>query len=217
MGKHKGISFKRLDEADEAERDKRDFWVEFFINYYRFFPNDRTFKCKVIQIDKNGKIFDIENECMKIANKVIEATKLPYEHNSICSLISDYAAITEKDKEIIDALVAVEKDCNALTGLKSHLQKNYQVVMTAIKNNGCILRFVVPDLQDNFQIVMAAVVKSYGSALEFASLRLKNNFQIVMAAVKQDGDALEFASPELNRNSEIVFEALNRLLSKLKI
>jgi len=58
------------------------------------FPNNYNFLNKIYHKNKYSEISNMQNKCMEITLKVIEATKLPNEYNSICSLISDYAART---------------------------------------------------------------------------------------------------------------------------
>ena len=65
-----------------------------------------------------------------------------------------------------------------------------------VKQDGRALYYTSPDLQNNPEVVLAAV-KQYGKALEYASEGLKGNPDIVVRAVNQDKNVLQFASLQL--------------------
>ena len=71
---------------------------------------------------------------------------------------------------------------------------------------GGALRFSSLGLQRDKDIVMAAV-KQNGWALKIASEDLKRDREIVMAAVKQNGWVFKFASLELQGDCDVVLEA----------
>ena len=80
---------------------------------------------------------------------------------------------------------------------------NRKIMLEAIKQDGCALRFASAALKDDREIVREAV-KQNGCALDYASAELKGDREIVMVAVKQYGGALQYASAELKGDREIV-------------
>jgi hypothetical protein len=76
-----------------------------------------------------------------------------------------------------------------------------------INGNGLMLEFVKDELNDDIDVVMAAV-NSYGVALQYASDRLKDDETIVMAAIQQSVMALKYASPMLKQQKHIVMFAI---------
>lgn len=77
--------------------------------------------------------------------------------------------------------------------------------MAAIEQNGKALQHAGKQLQDNPEVVLAAV-NLEPEALQYASERLKKDHTIVLAAVSKDdtGLVLRFASESLQKNQEIV-------------
>ena len=71
-----------------------------------------------------------------------------------------------------------------------------QVILEAVKQNGCALGYASEKLRNDPDVVMAAV-EQYGCALKYASEELKNELKIVLKAIKNDEDALEWVSQEL--------------------
>ena len=76
------------------------------------------------------------------------------------------------------------------------LKADKQVVLEAVKQDGCSLLFASEELKADKQVVLEAV-KQDGRALRFASQELKADKEVILEAVKQDGESLEYASPSL--------------------
>lgn len=82
-------------------------------------------------------------------------------------------------------------------------------VLAAVRRDGWNLEFV-PQFQDDDEIVMIAVShRNSGDVLQFASPRLQDDYSIVLAAVLHGGLALRFASPNLKDNYRIVKKAFD--------
>lgn len=64
------------------------------------------------------------------------------------------------------------------------------IALKTAKRDGRILKNLIPQFQDDEDIVLAAV----GS---YASPRLKDDCRIVLAAIKRHGPAIMYASPRL--------------------
>jgi hypothetical protein len=105
----------------------------------------------------------------------------------------------------------VKKYPNGLKKLSKELQNNYNIVMTAVTNGGCLfsLAYASDELKNNYNIVMTAVKKD-GEALQWASKELRNNFDIVIKAVINNGKALQWASDELKNNHNIVIASIKK-------
>ena len=61
--------------------------------------------------------------------------------------------------------------------------------MLAVENYGFALRDVSEDLQNNFEIVQAAVFND-GHSLKYASAQMRDNDEIVLIAYAYDPDTL---------------------------
>ncbi len=99
-------------------------------------------------------------------------------------------------------LIAVQKDGMAL----QHVNKTYEIVLEAVKQNGNALQFAPEELKDNDVIVQHATQTPH--ALKYVSPRLKNDPTLVGRLVLQSPYVLEYASPALKDNKEIVTQAL---------
>ena len=75
--------------------------------------------------------------------------------------------------------------------------------------SGMALQHVLPGLQGDREIVLAAVVQN-GIALQYATAELKRDHEIVLAAVKQSGEALEYAASKLQGDRAIVLAAVTQ-------
>ena len=78
-----------------------------------------------------------------------------------------------------------------------------------MRQNGLALQFASPRLQNDKQIVLAAV-RQNGLALQFASASLQDDKEVVLAAVRQNGFALNSASSKLRQDQEVVLAALQQ-------
>lgn len=62
---------------------------------------------------------------------------------------------------------------------------------------------------NNKEIILSAV-KENGKLLEYASPELQNDKEVVIEALKQDAEALEFASEELKNDKDIILLGVKR-------
>ena len=73
---------------------------------------------------------------------------------------------------------------------------NHSSIWTAVHNNGMLLEFASPRLQNNKDLVKIAVNQN-GLALRFASGAVTSDSEIVRAAVEQNGQALHYAQKDV--------------------
>eukprot|EP01080_Neovahlkampfia_damariscottae_P008162 gene8162-12622_t len=78
-----------------------------------------------------------------------------------------------------------------------------------VLENGLMLKYLSPELQNKFKIVLMAVEEN-GLALKYASQNMQSNEKIVTKALLHSGMALQYASEEIKSNREIVGIADNR-------
>jgi predicted patatin/cPLA2 family phospholipase len=98
--------------------------------------------------------------------------------------------------------------------VSNELRNNKKFILEVIKKytqkyENSILQFVNEDLQNDKDIVFAAVIQN-GVALRFASKELRNNKEVVLAAVKNEGWALTYVSDELRNDEDVVVAAVTR-------
>lgn len=95
-------------------------------------------------------------------------------------------------------------------------------VLRAVAKDGNNLRLAHPDLKNDYEIVMTAVKNNY-DALFYASKELKDNKEIVKAAIKKNRSSFKYASDRLKDDKELAMMALpgygvyKELSSRLKI
>ena len=111
-------------------------------------------------------------------------------------------------KDYVIVMEALKRDGRALKFASEELRDNYGIVMEAVKQNGFALNFASEELQKDSLIVLEAVKN--GFPFEKVPEELRNNYEIVMEAVKKHCLALAYASEELRNNYEIVIEAVKR-------
>jgi hypothetical protein len=84
-----------------------------------------------------------------------------------------------------------------------------------VSQNGLELANVIPRLQNNKGVVLAAVSQN-GCALLYANDNLKNDKDVVLAAVSQNYLARYYAAPELKENKDVVLAAVSQNGIELK-
>ena len=95
---------------------------------------------------------------------------------------------------------AVKQKHYTLHAIKHIKNKNYNLYLEAIKQNGMALQFV--DIQDDalYQYLCLEAVKQNGLALQFIE---KQTYEICLEAVKQNGLALQYvANNIINQNTD---------------
>ena len=105
-------------------------------------------------------------------------------------------------------IVDLEQDGTLLQKLPD-FQDNCDIVLVAVSQNGCALKYASVTLQNDRKIVLAAVSK-HGCALRYASLNLQNDPDIVLVAVSQNGCALKYASLNLQNDPDIILVAVSQ-------
>lgn len=104
--------------------------------------------------------------------------------------------------KLLDDREFVLEGARAGTGFMPHQYfKDKSVVMAAMSGNGSLLR-LVPEFQDDADVVQAAVAQ-YPDALEFASARLRDDPRITHFVGLQNGSSMRFASLARQRDLPI--------------
>ena len=113
----------------------------------------------------------------------------------------------KKDKEIV--LAAVKQDGCALEFADDSLKKDKEIVIAAVKQDGLALQYADDIFKKDKEVVLEGA-KNRGEALEFADDSFKKDKEIVLEAVKAIGSALEFADDSLKKDKEIVLAAVKQ-------
>ena len=85
--------------------------------------------------------------------------------------------------------------------LDDHLRDDKEIVLTAVRKEGFVLRYAGPRCRDDFDVVIAAV-RQCGDALVWASVRLQHDRMVVLAALRSEPTVWRHVVPELRRDTE---------------
>ena len=113
-------------------------------------------------------------------------------------------------------LAAIAHDPTALAFASDKLKRDRDVVLAAVKQDGRLLMYVVPPIQNgpipnafkSDRELLLTAVQTYGRALRWASDELKNDWKLVLAAVENDPVALASASYELTSDRKFMLAAV---------
>ncbi len=115
------------------------------------------------------------------------------------------------DKEFILDAMAIDPYATQYIGEEPG--KDREVILAAIsteyRNGVSSLKYASSDLQDNEEIVLAAI-KVKGNAIQYASNRLKNDMGVILAALENNGGVLEYVGDRLRNDKEFVMLALEK-------
>ena len=75
-------------------------------------------------------------------------------------------------------------------------------MLTAVRQDGMVLKLASPRLQADREVVQAAVTQN-SHALQFATAGLRGDKGLVLFCVQQSGDALQYATAEVQELSQI--------------
>lgn len=90
---------------------------------------------------------------------------------------------------------------------KKYKYTTKEQALEAVKKNGCELEFATPELQDDEEVVKAALNQN-PFALQHASFRLQRDKNIVIPVIHRNGSAFEHASILLHADEETCLEVL---------
>jgi hypothetical protein len=93
------------------------------------------------------------------------------------------------------------------------MQADKEVVLTAVRESACALRYVSAELQADKEVVLLAV-KNNGYALRLASAKLKADKEVVLAAVQFGEIALQYVSDDIQIDTEFVIGVCRTLAGK---
>lgn len=117
-------------------------------------------------------------------------------------------------------LIATKQDLDSFQFASMSIRDNKDIVLKAIENGAsgmqgsCVLRYVSPRLQNDYDVVLASVKKC--NSLQYASDELKQNENIVVAAISRDGLAFKHVDKSLRANKAYVLMAINNNGKALK-
>ena len=119
----------------------------------------------------------------------------------------------KKDKEIV--LAAVKQDGCALEFADDSLKKDKEIVIAAVKQDGLALQYADDIFKKDKEVVLEGA-KNRGEALEFADDSFKKDKEIVLEAVKASGYTLQYADDSLKKDKEIVLAAVKQYANALE-
>jgi hypothetical protein len=90
---------------------------------------------------------------------------------------------------------------------KVEWQKDFQLVLEAVKRKPFLLRYASKELKNNEKIVITAISEN-GLCLNYASKEMKDNEDIVFKAMKSDNFAFQFASDRIKNDRRLAFKAI---------
>ncbi len=99
--------------------------------------------------------------------------------------------------------LAFRKGDPALSGSLLSMCGNKTGMLQIVNECGLVLQYATPELQNDFDVGLAAV-RNNSFALEFVSSRLKNNLEIVRAACEHDPNFIRYAGLEVRDNKEFM-------------
>jgi hypothetical protein len=125
-------------------------------------------------------------------------------NDRLCGLELQYApAAQQADRDV----VLVKKSGQALAFALVAMQDDKEIVIAAVNRGGSALQHASDAMRANPEVVLAAMRRN-GCALQHASDVLRNDRRVVLFAVRQNGDALAHASDDLRGDVEVVLAAM---------
>jgi len=103
------------------------------------------------------------------------------------------------DRDLV--LAAVKADGCALEFANRALRADREVVLEAVRESGSALRHALEEFQGDREVVLTAVQR-FGPALEHATPPLQGDREVVLTAARRDLAALAHAGPELKASRE---------------
>ena len=97
--------------------------------------------------------------------------------------------------------------------ISEDLQNNPEVVLAAVSQSGRALQYASDSLRNDREFILAAVRNDrhgFERALQYASEALRSDPEVVLAAVSQHGSALAYASADLRSDINFLLEAIYR-------
>ena len=108
----------------------------------------------------------------------------------------------------------MQKNYKAFKYVPYESKEDRELVLAAVRIDGCILEYASEQMQNDREVVLAAV-RQNGMALKYADPQLRNNREVVLAAVKKDARALSCASDVLKGDVSVVAKAVNNNIPSL--
>lgn len=86
---------------------------------------------------------------------------------------------------------------------RERFHNDFEMVLTAVENEGWVIKYADDEIRDDEKIVMAAI-KSDGSALRYVNSRFQDNIELVQQAIIQDAENFKFASERIKCDKKIL-------------
>jgi hypothetical protein len=102
----------------------------------------------------------------------------------------------------------------SLETIPDDFKSNRSVVLDIVSQNGMLLQYAALELQNDKELVLAAVSNS--QYLNYAFKKWKDDYDVVCASIKYSGDTLQYASERLKDDLEIVKLAIKHKKVNLK-
>lgn len=137
-------------------------------------------------------------------------------------------------KDEYNAILREVGQVKSLINIPVYLRNDKQIVITALKRDGCELKYASESLRNDPEVVLLAGSKTsdaYVWASEsllddenfmykaisispdvilLASIRLKNNHDLIIHAINQSADVLRFLSDDVRDNTQIILYAISK-------
>ncbi|KAG2370908.1 hypothetical protein C9374_013743 [Naegleria lovaniensis] len=169
---------------------------------YQSFKQDK----ELVMLSKNLQNASIElQDDQEFVMKMIEIDPFSYEHAS---------DRLKRDRQV--ALKAVSLNGSVLEFVPKELRSedhpnmnhnyeitNWQIVLTAVTQDGFALRFAPPTWRNNFEMVKVAL-ENDGLALKYASKEIQDCLDMVLIALKQNIGAIDYVSSRLQVSPEVI-------------
>ncbi len=150
----------------------------------------------------NDHAKDIRTAVVDICIKIATCCKLDH----IEPWITDLSDLSEKERELISSkdimLAMITFDPDFINFAPKELITNKKFILDAVARNGMVLKNI-PEWQHDYNVVLTAVMQN-GYAISHASEKLSHNVMLGTAAVLQCNDAISFLPETLKKNKDIL-------------
>lgn len=176
------------------------------------FVNDKELISASIRQEQKSNYFDHDcrGKAFKYASEKLKADKgwvlKMVQH---CGLILEHVAPElQRNREIV--LAAIKQNGEALKWAKCFIDRN--LILSAVKSNGRALYYAGDLFKSDLKIVKTAIMQD-GSAIRYADMKFKDDDKLGLLAVKKNGAALFYLSNRLKTSPQIILEAFKPHLS----
>lgn len=199
-----------IDEMIEIIKDDKELLMEGYINTYVLSYASETlrddFELVLKFVSFNGTALAYASDRLKKDRCIVNAAFNSCLRNPCLRFVSPELYT---DREIITK--AVSKWGRDLEYAPDHFKDDYEIVMTAVMNDGYSLEYASPRLKADREIVEKAIEENGGAILEAAD-ELKNNKTIILSAIMNGFTDIERLDPDLLSDRDIMATIRRRIL-----